>query len=49
MKGGRVERGMDGIEWGKGVVKVGGGEILLRSMDGDGRKSGYDVGLREEI
>ncbi|WP_103652837.1 imidazoleglycerol phosphate synthase cyclase subunit [Bacillus thuringiensis] len=49
VNGGRVETGMDAIEWAKRVVKLGAGEILLTSMDADGTKSGYDLRLTEEI
>ncbi len=49
VNGGRVDTGMDAIEWAKRVVKLGAGEILLTSMDADGTKSGYDLRLIEEI
>ena len=49
VNGGRVDTGMDAIEWAKRVVKLGAGEILLTSMDADGTKSGYDLRLTEEI
>lgn len=49
VNGGRVDTGMDAIEWANRVVKLGAGEILLTSMDADGTKSGYDLRLTEEI
>ena len=39
MNGGRVDTGMDAIEWAKRVVMLGAGEILLTSMDADGTKT----------
>ena len=38
--GGRVDVGIDAVEWAKKVDALGGGEILLTSMDGDGTKAG---------
>ncbi|MDR4196521.1 imidazole glycerol phosphate synthase subunit HisF, partial [Bacillus cereus] len=46
---GRVDTGTDAIEWANLVVKLGGGEILLTSIDADRTKSGYDFRLTEEI
>lgn len=40
--GGRVDMGIDAIEWAKKAVSLGAGEILLTSMDCDGTKAGYD-------
>ncbi|MFT7645977.1 MAG: cyclase [Candidatus Poriferisodalaceae bacterium] len=45
VKGGREDTGIDAIAWAKQVVALGAGEILLTSMDGDGTKAGYDIGL----
>ena len=47
--GGRVDTGIDGIEWAKMVEKLGAGEILLTSMDCDGTKAGYDIELTRAI
>ncbi|MGB0415723.1 MAG: imidazole glycerol phosphate synthase subunit HisF [Coraliomargarita sp.] len=47
--GGRKPTGIDAIEWARKVVSLGAGEILLTSMDGDGTKSGYDLGLTRAI
>lgn len=47
--GGRVDMGIDAIEWAEKVCKLGAGEILLTSMDCDGTKNGYDVELTRAI
>ena len=49
VNGGRLNTGMDAIEWAKRVVELGAGEILLTSMDADGTKNGYDLRLTEAI
>lgn len=41
--GGRIDSGLDAIEWAKKVEMLGCGEILLTSMDADGTKNGYDI------
>lgn len=43
--GGRVDMGIDAIEWAMKAEKLGAGEILLTSMDCDGTKAGYDIEL----
>lgn len=43
--GGRVDMNMDALEWAVRAEKLGAGEILLTSMDGDGTKDGYDLEL----
>ena len=43
--GGRKPTGIDAIEWMRKVQELGAGEILLTSMDCDGTKDGYDIGL----
>ena len=40
--GGRVDMGIDAIEWAVKACKLGAGEILLTSMDKDGTKNGFD-------
>ena len=40
--GGRIDTGLDALEWAERVNKLGAGEILLTSMDCDGTKAGYD-------
>lgn len=47
--GGRVDMGMDAVEWAIKAEKLGAGEILLTSMDGDGTKAGYDIELTRAI
>jgi len=47
--GGRVDMGMDAVEWAVKAEKLGAGEILLTSMDGDGTKAGYDIPLTKAI
>ena len=49
IKGGRVDTGLDAIEWAKEVVDRGAGEILLTSMDTDGTKEGFDIEITEKI
>jgi cyclase len=43
--GGRNPTGLDAIEWVREGVRLGAGEILLTSMDRDGTKDGFDIGL----
>ena len=45
LNGGRINTGRDAIEWAVEAEKLGAGEILLTSMDCDGTKNGYDIGL----
>ena len=47
--GGRIDTGLDAIEWAKKADELGAGEILLTSMDGDGTKAGYDIELTRAI
>ena len=47
--GGRVDTGLDALEWAKKGVSLGAGEIVLNSMDADGTKDGYDVKLTRMI
>jgi cyclase len=47
--GGRKATGLDAIIWAKQVERLGGGEILLTSMDRDGNKDGYDILLTRAI
>ncbi len=47
--GGRRPTGIDAVEWAKKVEKLGAGEILLTSMDGDGTKQGFDLELTQTI
>jgi len=45
INGGRTPTGIDALEWGRELQKLGAGEILLTSMDMDGTKDGYDIEL----
>ena len=47
--GGRVDMGLDAVEWAKKGVSLGAGEILLTSMDCDGTKKGFDNELTRII
>ncbi|MEN8906718.1 MAG: imidazole glycerol phosphate synthase subunit HisF [Clostridiales bacterium] len=49
LNGGRVNTGIDAIEWVKKAEKMGAGEILLTSMDCDGTKDGYDLKLTKKV
>ena len=47
--GGRVDMGIDAVEWAVKAERMGAGEILLTSMDGDGTKEGYDIELTKAV
>ena len=47
--GGRIDTGLDAVEWAKKAEALGAGEILLTSMDGDGTKEGYDLEVTKAI
>ena len=47
--GGRIDTGLDAVEWAKKAEALGAGEILLTSMDGDGTKAGYDLDVTRAI
>lgn len=47
--GGRIDTGLDAVEWAMEAEKRGAGEILLTSMDGDGTKAGYQLDLTRTI
>jgi cyclase len=47
--GGRRDTGLDAADWAAEVVRRGAGEILLTSMDRDGVRSGYDLGLLRAV
>jgi len=49
VSGGRKPTGLEAVAWAKKAVELGAGEILLTSMDKDGTKSGYDIGITREI
>lgn len=46
---GRIRSGKDAIEWAKEVEQLGAGEILLSSVDKDGRRQGFDIDLISHI
>lgn len=47
--GGRTPTGIDALDWAEEVARRGAGEILLTSMDADGRKTGYDLPLTRAV
>ena len=47
--GGRIDMGIDAIEWAVEAQRRGAGELLVTSMDCDGTKAGYDIELTAEI
>ena len=49
LNGGRVNTGIDALEWAKKAEELGAGEILLTSMDCDGTKAGYDIELTRRV
>ena len=49
VKGGREATGLDAVEWAQECVARGAGEILLTSIDRDGARSGYDLGLTRAV
>jgi cyclase len=49
LHGGRTPTGIDAVEWARRAAELGAGEILLTSMDCDGRKRGYDLELTRAV
>ena len=49
INGGRIDTGLDAVQWVKDAEKLGAGEILLTSMDADGTKKGFDVDMLNAI
>lgn len=49
INGGRIDTGIDAVEWAKKACSLGAGEILLTSMDCDGTKAGYDNNITKII
>jgi len=47
--GGREPTGLDAVEWARKMVDMGAGELLLTSMDRDGTKIGFDLGLTRAV
>lgn len=49
LNGGRVDTGLDAVEWAQKAESLGAGEILLTSMDADGTRDGYDLALTRAV
>lgn len=49
INGGRIDTGLDAVEWAREVERLGCGEILLTSMDADGTKNGFDLALTDAV
>jgi cyclase len=49
VRGGRTPTGMDVVEWAKRAVELGAGEICLNSIDADGARDGYDIGITRKV
>ncbi len=49
VKGGRMKTDLDAIDWACRCAQLGAGEILLTSIDRDGTKNGFDIGLTKEV
>ena len=49
LNGGRVDTGINALDWAKEAVQRGAGEILLTSMDADGTKAGFDLDVTSKI
>lgn len=49
INGGRIDTGIDALEWIKEGKRLGAGEILLTSMDADGTKKGFDIELTKTV
>ncbi len=49
LNGGRLNAGLDALEWALKCQELGAGEILLTSMDKDGTKSGYDLAITRAV
>jgi cyclase len=47
--GGRKPTGLDAVEWAKRMTEAGAGEVLLTSMDRDGTRAGFDLGLTRAV
>ncbi len=49
LNGGRVPTGLDAIKWAQKAVSLGAGELLVTSMDTDGKKDGFEINLTKAI
>ncbi len=48
-KGGRIDTGMDALEWIKHGIDSGAGELVINSIDTDGVKNGFDIEMLEKV
>jgi cyclase len=49
VNGGRIDMGIDAVQWAQKAESLGAGEILLTSMDTDGTKKGFDIELLNAV
>ena len=49
INGGRIDTGLDAVEWAREGVRLGAGEILLTSMDADGTRDGFDIDMLNAV
>lgn len=49
INGGRIDTGLDLLDWAKQCLELGAGEILLTSMDADGTKAGFDIAMLQAV
>lgn len=49
INGGRIDTGIDAVEWAKKVERLGAGEIMLTSMDADGTRNGYAIEFTKAV
>lgn len=49
LNGGRIDSGLDALQWAKQAEALGAGEVLLNSIDQDGTKAGYDLELTRKV
>jgi cyclase len=49
INGGRIDTGLDALEWAREGVRLGAGELVINSIDADGMKEGYDLELLKTI
>jgi len=49
VNGGRIDTGLDVVQWAKEAERLGAGEILLTSMDADGTKQGFDIDMLNAV
>lgn len=49
INGGRIDTGLDLLDWTKQVLALGAGELLVTSMDGDGTKTGFDIAMLKAV